>query len=448
MNHPVNKWRGELPRPRRPGLESLANPCTAAVLSFPDRTSTCENDVRRDRTMFERAFAIDDPVFWTVLSFVLITGCGGESKVEGEVFIVTEDRQNVELGLVTVRGIQRGEMEDHLRKRRRSSRDSAKKKIDICAALLDSLTLLGRRGTELRTKIETQQEELAQIRRSRRTQARNSPSLEEYLDERRANVTELSANDRVVVASDGIDFSKEFSSDRPVYRNLSVGETGTVLDKKGGRVKIKVNGQKGWVYHRNLSRAQNYREYNSEYRADKQALVQKENSIRNRIDKLEEGNRDLQREMDSVERSLTQVVQDLASFRTQRFFLSELPRGTDSDKTGSDGGFELSLSTATPHFLVAQTSPSREHVEAHRWAVMVTPGEDEEVILSNDNADQLAERDYILNDSELHELTSTMNLALERAKEGESLPWEEIFASAVFKNGGPESALEKLEARR
>jgi hypothetical protein len=144
--------------------------------------------------------------------------------------------------------------------------------------------------------------------------------------------------------------------------------------------------------------------------------------------------------MDSIEQTVTRIVEQIGHHRTQGFYLSNLPTPAESDKTGSDGRFEISLPSGAPHFLVAEASRSLiDNEEVYRWAVPITPGDTRDIILSNDNLGQLGERDYILSESEVNAFNSITRSAISKARKGESVPWKAL-ASATLLNGIPSDA--------
>lgn len=378
---------------------------------------------------------------YVVLPMLFLTGCSPDTvKVNGEVFVVTEERENITLGLVKVNAFRTETLEDHLQRRRKLSHDSVRAEISACASLLDSLFQLGDKHQRLKAELDSRREKLSKVRRSLRVQARHSPSLEEYLNGNRTAASQLSTGERVVIAVDGADFSREPAGGR-TYRTLSVGKRVTVVQKKGGYVKVRTSGEKGWVYHRNLSKLENYREYSSQYGSKVEALEKRNQSLERTIDGLRNDVSALRSEIDSIEQSIAEAVRKIGRFRAQGFYLSELPNPTESDKTGSDGQFELKLASDEPHFLVAEASRSVGTLgETYRWVVEITPGETREVILSNDNLGQLAERKYILGGSEISALKSISRSAMNRARQGKSAPWKKVLGGAASLNGAPADA--------
>lgn len=352
-----------------------------------------------------------------ILFLALLTSCSPDAaKVEGEVFVVTEGRENIELGLVNVDAFRAETLEEHFQERHQTSRDSTLAKISTCATLLDTLARLGGKRNQLKAELDSQREKLLQGR-----EQGGFPSLEEYLSRNRTTASQLSPGERVVIAVNGADFSRERGVER-TYRALSAGEEVTVVDKKGGQIKVETGEKEGWVYHRNLSKMNNYRKYRQ-------------------VGRLQNDISALSSEMDSIEQNVTRIIGQISRLRTQGFYLSSLPTPAESDKTGSDGQFEMSLPSGTPHFLVAEASRSlNASKEVYRWTVPITPGDTQEIILSNDNLGQLSKRDYILSESGLNNFSSVTRSAISKARKGESAPWEKVLASATLLNAASSDA--------
>jgi hypothetical protein len=78
-----------------------------------------------------------------------------------------------------------------------------------------------------------------------------------------------------------------------------------------------------------------------------------------------------------------------------------MPQAAESDETGSDGNYELTVEAGVPYYLVATANRSVGGGEEHYyWMVKTTveSGETKEVNLSNNNLGGVADRKYALNE--------------------------------------------------
>lgn len=88
----------------------------------------------------------------------------------------------------------------------------------------------------------------------------------------------------------------------------------------------------------------------------------------------------------SVRDSLASIVR-AARFRTYEYYFQGIPEPEDTDRTDSEGKFELKLEQETPYYLLAQRARSVvDEMEEYYWMVKNTlEGESGEVIMSNNN---------------------------------------------------------------
>jgi hypothetical protein len=91
-------------------------------------------------------------VFFTSIS---LYGCSGKANLKGEAFIVTEGRENIEIGLMEVKAYKASNIEKHLKMRHKKSKSGSEEIINNISNELDSLHKISERLIDFKKIDET-----------------------------------------------------------------------------------------------------------------------------------------------------------------------------------------------------------------------------------------------------------------------------------------------------
>lgn len=350
----------------------------------------------------------------------ILGACQSEGKIEGEVFIVTDGRENIEMGLVEVKAIGASAFDGHLKKRHSQSKEEVRSSAREAASLLDSLSVAQQLYEERKAKYERTQAEYSDVAKEYRMKLGSfNPS------------PEASKGDRVAVALERkkiiLRRKPDFSSAEKGY--MKSGDLGTVLsvvrDKINTFCKIESeDGETGWTGY--VGRF---------VEPDEEVIFSK----REMEERLVEAKR-LYKRAESVRSDISSRLENtfgqIASYREQRYYYDNLPQPAKSDETGSDGNYELTVEGGVPYYLVARASRSvGDEEEQYYWMVktIVAGGETKELNLSNDNLGGVADKGYALNERTLSTVRAIWESAVSLAKEGkQDVDWEKLIYRTAF----------------
>jgi hypothetical protein len=325
-----------------------------------------------------------------LLAVLTVLGaCQSEGKLTGEVFIVTEGRENVEMGLVDVKAIEAESVEKHLQRRYKRARRRVKSQASDMATLLDSLSRLS-----------------AQLSEATATGPLRSYALDE--------TSRVSAGEKVVAIPDAEEIVLRGTRKGTV--RLTEPTVGTAVNRLGDKYvfyKVDFGSFSGQVNNSNMVR---YRDFQSV----------------NRNRKIEER---IETEIDYMSTSIEEGISLISKIRVERYYWDGFPQEKDSDETGSDGEYELTVDGGVPYYLVAQASRSvGDEEEQYYWMVKATVegGEEKEVNLSNDNLGGVANRKYALSERTFSVAREIWESTIRMAKQGEELEWEKLIYRTAF----------------
>lgn len=364
----------------------------------------------------------------SLFALLLILGaCQSEGKIEGEVFIVTEGRENIEMGLVEVKAVKSSSMDEYLEERHKRSQKEVQMLAQKAAAQLDSLSLAQERFRERKAEYEAAQARYDEVSQEYRRSLRSyNPSPQAEQGDRLA----LNLGDRIILRKE-----PSRSSTRTGY--MSEGELGTVLKVKEAEIntfyKVKADdGEVGWT------------PFVSRFIEPDEELI----SLRNRTREKVERSRRLYRKTRTVRSDIANRVEDtfgrIPTYRGQRYYFEDMPLAVKSDETGSDGNYELTVEGGVPYYIVAQASRSvGDEEEQYYWMVKtsVSAGETKEVNLTNDNLGGVADKKYALDERTLSTVEVIWQSSISLAKKGEEMEWEKLIYRTAFPQDTTDSPL-------
>jgi hypothetical protein len=349
---------------------------------------------------------------------VILGACQSEGKIEGEVFIVTEGRENIEMGLVGVKAIEASAFDGHLKERHSQSKEEVRSLAREAASLLDSLSVAQQLYEERKAEYERAQAEYSDVAKEYRMKLGSfNPS------------PQASKGDRVAVALERkkiiLRGKPDFSSAEKGY--MTSGDLGTVLDV----VKDEMNtfykiesedSETGWTG------------YVGRLVEPDEDIIYSKRELEERVGKAKR----LYKRVESVRSDISSRLEDtfgqIASYREQDYYYRDMPSAHSSSETGSDGNYELTVEGGVPYYIVAQASRSVGDEEEHYyWMVETTVerGETKEVNLSNDNLGGVANQGYALRERTLSTVRAIWGSAVSLAKEGEQ-DWEKLIYRTAF----------------
>ena len=318
-------------------------------------------------------------LFLPLLAVLLILGaCQSEGKLKGEVFIVTEGRENIEMGLVDVKAIEAESVEKHLQRRHERAQRRVRSQASDMATLLDSLSSLS-----------------AQLPEGTATEPLRSYALDE--------TSRASAGEKVVAIPDAGEIVLRGTRKGTV--RLTEPTIGNVVTRLGDDYifyEVDFGGFSGQVNNGNLVR---YDDFKSVSRARR------------------------------IEERIKSEIDSISKIRGERYYWGGFPQEKESEETGSDGEYELTVEGGVPYYLVAQASRSLgEEEEKYYWMVKTTveAGEEKEIHLSNDNLGGVAKKGYALSERSLSIVRGIWNSSISLAKEREELDWEKLIYRTAF----------------
>ena len=355
----------------------------------------------------------------SLLALLFILGaCQSEGKLEGEVFIVTEGRENIEMGLVEVKAIEVSAFDGHLKERHSQSEKEVRLQAEKIASLLDSLSST----RKLFEKREAEYEEA-------QSEHREAEKMFRLLIRRYSSSAEPSEGD--TVAADlgmKVELYSEPNPMSDVRGYMKDGEIGKVLSIDDNGVvtsyKIRTKGDvTGWTSSK--TKMVESKQKHIRYKTEKESALKESKSKYKEASKIRnEVSKDIYVRLDKIQK-----------YRSKGYYFEDTPKAANSDETGSEGRYELTVTGGTPYYIVAQASRSvGDEGERYYWMVetTVSGGETKEVNLSNDNLGGLADRKYALNDRTLSTVRGVWESAISLAKEGEEMDWEKLIYRTAF----------------
>jgi molecular chaperone GrpE (heat shock protein) len=354
-----------------------------------------------------------------LLAVLLIFGaCQSEGTLTGEVFIVTEGRENIEMGLVDVKAISASSVKEHLEKRYGQSKEEVKLLGQEAAAQLDSLTLAQERLEQREAEYEEAQakyDEVSQDYRMALGSYNSSPQA------RQGDRVAVNLGERIILRN-----KTSSASRRTGY--MSEGELGAIESVKEAKIntfyKVRTNdGEVGWT------------PFTSRFTKVDEEIFSLKERMEERVGRLKETYQSKREEVNNISDRLEDTFAKIASYRGQRYFFKNLPQPTNSDETGSDGNYELSVEGGVPYYLTAQASRSiGDEEERYYWMVKtsVEAGAEKELNLTNDNLGGVANKKYALSERTLSIVRRIWESSIGLAKEGEELEWEKLIYRTAF----------------
>jgi len=349
----------------------------------------------------------------------ILGACQSEGKIEGEVFVVTEGRENIEMGLVEVKAIKASSLEEHLKERHSQSKGEVKSLAREAKSLLDSVSVAQQLYEKKKAEYEEAQSEYEETVAMYRATLRSFNSS-----------PQASAGDRVAVALEKnikLRVKPNFSSAMVGY--MSGGEMGTVLSVREKKVntfyEIRTkDGNTGWTG------------YTGKMVEPKEKVIYLKNKSKKVSNKRKEEYKETENEIEVISKVYNRVLDSMSKYRKQGHYYENMPQAAESDETGSDGNYELTVEAGVPYYLVATANRSVGGGEEHYyWMVKTTveSGETKEVNLSNNNLGGVADRKYALNERTVSKVKRVWESAVSLAKEGEQeLDWEKLIYRTAF----------------
>jgi hypothetical protein len=298
----------------------------------------------------------------------------------GEVFIVTEGRENIEMGLVNVKAIPADSAENYLQRRYSRAQQEVKDGASEVETLLDSLAKLSKNSLLV-------------------------PSYEEYtLDTPQGSAD---VGDRVVV--------------------MPIGE----IDLGGGR-KIKSNTT--GILKSKLEYGfyeVDFGEFNGQVKRDRIISFSDFDEIKQRRGGIEEKKEKIK----EIEKIFGNELRKIERYVSRSYYYRDMPSPISSSETGSDGNYELTVEGGVPYYVVAQASRSvGDDEEQYYWMVKTTVegGGEKELNLTNKNLGGVASKKYALSERTLSTVRRIWESSIVLAKEGKELEWEKLIYRTAF----------------
>lgn len=325
-------------------------------------------------------------ILLSFLVFLLaLGGCQGEGTLTGEVFVVTKGGSNVELGDLEVKAIPSSEWEQHLKQKYRRAEEIVAKKVSKTEPLIDSIEDVRAELKKRRQKVEEARSRLGDA----------SSALGELSSEIGSNppspdeVGELYATSQATLQQ------------APLGATITEIEAGTVLspiELEENFYVVSYSGEKGYVYAKYLVTEERYKSYQQRRQRQNQrqrALSEKLEEAGSRYDEVLQRCSALRDSLVSTGKvgdesvPLPKFLTETARFRNYEFYLRDTPKPNDTDRTGSEGKFKLTLTQGKPHYLVAHRTRSVGGSEEDYYWMEKTmlKGESGEAVLSNSNMD-------------------------------------------------------------
>jgi len=350
-------------------------------------------------------------------------GCSDPAQISGQVFVVTEGRENIELGLVNVRAIPADAVDQHLDERYEKAREHVKELAAQVDPKLDSIAHISRSIDSLQAK--------------KRTLTRKISSLNQKVEEAKSRLSEeasrrnhnFASGDEVAVRYD-IPFRRGPSTTEPEIRELSPGTIGVVQAKDDPFYKVEIGDQEGWVLDLYLVNRSTY-----------QKLESTQDQARPQIQEAEARKEGVEKKLYEVKKKLADtarrarsLLSSIETYRSQSFFFSDLPNPSDSAKTDADGKFQLKVDQGTPYYLAAHATRSIvDSEEEYYWLTRVEPSSDQNtVLLSNDNMGYLTSSKYAFSTKDMGFLSRVFGAMVDVAKADKPLDWDEVIYRASF----------------
>ncbi len=366
-----------------------------------------------------------------LLAVLFILGaCQSEGKLTGEVFIVTEGRENIEMGLIDVRAIKQSKMENHLQKRYEAAKQRIKTYADSVSTLLDTLADARREAEKLDTKRNRQLSRVSNLKAKfpNWNNVSSSKKIRQYQIDNMQDGPEV--GEIVVSHSDGSKIRAKAGATRDVIDRTDVGDTGRIVRAKSSQDSYLVDfGEtKGWVWSFELAGPEAYKLISENKRsiAETNKLIESiEDKRQSKVDKMYELNTRIQKMYGSMRYCLS-----------GEFYFNELPDTEYSDRTNSRGRFEISVQGDEEYYLVARGDRSIDGgTEKYHWIVdaPVDGGSQREVMLSNNNLEYLVEHGYTRSDEMQAATENLWNSIIHLARRGRSeYKWEEVIYTIAF----------------
>ena len=382
------------------------------------------------------------PLF--ALLFIL-GACQGEGKIEGEVFIVTEGRENIEMGLVEVSAVETEELDKHLGDRFSTAQKQVKSSAKRTSTLLDSVSHLSELSRQVSSNYEQTNVERTELRRRIRKVENEIESIEGNLIDkayRDVEKDEINEGDNIAIRSNNTKVYNGPGKGFTVVDKLSKGTSGKVVDtfesNEWDFYELSIEEMEGYVHKNELVSESIFREFNFSIKK----LMSKKRNLENKLSKTNESSsnkllnkREIETKIESTKKSIQNELEKVESYRRGSFLLDKLPQSSSSDKTDSDGQYELTVEADMPHYIVAQAERSvGDEKEQYYWMVKTTVegGETKEINLSNNNLGGMADEKYALDEPTLSAVKEIWQGALVLAEEGEEMDWEKLIYRTAF----------------
>lgn len=292
--------------------------------------------------------------------FLALTACQSEGKLTGEVFVVTKGGSNVELGDLKVQAVESSKLESYLEEKYQRARSRIVDKAEKSKPLRDSLEALRKKLDDRRQRLD--ELEARQESESGASGSYGLPSANQtdvLYTHVRAAFRETRYQDRNLRVVPG-ELITEIPEGKPLVP----------IEVAADHYRVSYSGQEGWVRKASISTEEAY-----------ERKVRRENLS-------SEYSRLLDR-CQSVRDSLASIVR-APRFRTYEYYFQGIPKPEATDRTDSEGEFDLKLTQGTPYYFLAHRTRSVvDETEEYYWMVEKTlEGESGEVILTNNNMDR------------------------------------------------------------
>lgn len=320
----------------------------------------------------------DDVLVITAALAVSITllGCNENGRLEGDVYIVTEEQAVTKLALVEVKAVDVSVMESYLEERYNASMEK-----------MDGLMPKLRRLVQKLDSLYSQRRELGDV-----------SLMQVGLSEEK----EASVGDEVVVFAsvNDVAFLNSGYGGGEIQR-VHNGDRATVLDTAGewgrsrtgpGYYKLDFGDKIGWLDANELVLAEDY-----DQRARKRRLDEEIFEVRTSIQELKDKIKDV---------------------RSESYYFQKLPSAEACDTTGSEGGYALDLSPDTYYLVASSERNVDDHMENYFWIVKTNVSEGRKTLdLDNSNMGWLAQKKYALSEEEMNQIDANMLLAVQPGQE-------------------------------
>ena len=362
-----------------------------------------------------------------LILIVFLAGCSRSGTLEGEVFIVTQNRDNVEMGLVEVRAYEESELDAHLGDMLNVAETRVSEISDKGGEWLDSLAAISSDYWRLQSEIQALQESLASG-----APGLNVPTFYSYAEIASPNFSDGAS---VVASRDDISIKSNPDYDAEEISSVIVGDKGTVVDREGRYYKIQFADSRGWVNGTWLAPLEKYESWvalKSRRQQQRTNLEARRREANNKLSSAKTRFGDVTETRNALEDSLQSIIQEVTIYSRESYYLGDLPETEVLDKTNASGRFELTLQRERPYYIVARAD--RPNVdESYHWIVDYTLRDEKgELLLSNDNRGYLW--NYINRNTEL-----PLQRALREAKQGINRDnWSRVIYNSVLTSQQPD----------